>query len=246
MYHMYSFQQKLSLKLILIFCSFLLVTSGCGSKDKTGNESSSKSKGDVKLSQIEKDVIASLSDEGENNFKIQLRDDEQTKSGTEIYKSYGPIPYQVYFVRSQSEWKYKGRDLDVFRHLEVKYYKIDGEWILDKANVFNSWLSNVLNPINEETIDALIKDNTWQSFGHNNAEVESISPVKDFYTMPGIKNGIFYPTEFSSKQVKCMIDIVFTDGQKKKGRYEISIARNGVDDSWNRIISYRKIDENAI
>jgi len=235
--------KDLSFLNIIVICAFTIVLSGCGNKTKTDNTSASQSPGDINSAQIEKDVIASLADEGEDHFEVQFRTDEKTKTGTEIFGTYGPIPYQIYFVRSKSNWKYKGHILDVYRHLEVKYYKINGDWTLDKARVFNSWLDKVQNPINESTITTLIKSNTWQSFGHNNAEIESIALVSDFYNMPGIENGILYPAEFSSKKVNCLVDIVFTDGAKKKGRYEIKFARDAVDQSWDKVISYRRVDE---
>jgi hypothetical protein len=212
-----------------------------------GGGSSQKTDGSVKFKQVEKDAIAVLSDEGETNFKVELRTDEKTKKGTEHYKSHGAIPFETYFVRTQSNWKYKGNTLDVYRHLEVKYYKIDGEWMLDRARVFNSWLDNVDNPIEETTMLALIKKDPWGTFGHQKAKIGSITLVTDFYNgMPGIQNGQFYPTDYSSKQVKCVYDIVFEDKERKKGRYEIKFGRGGVDQPWDRVVSYRKIKEETI
>ncbi len=226
--------------LMLIAATAILLTS-------CGGQSGSSAKGDVNVSEIEKAVLDALASEGETNFEIQFRDDEQTKSGTELYKGFGQVPFQTYFVRSKSNWKYKGETLDVYRHLEVKYYKLNGKWELDKARVFNSWLDNVQNPIEEESMITMIKKDPWGSFGHSKAQIEGITAVKDFYNgLPGVHNGQFYPTDYSSKQVKCVYDIVFNDKGRKKGRYEIKFGRGGVDQPWDRVVSYRRIKEDTI
>jgi|GEM_PF-2804182 len=239
------------MKHVPFFLSVLsvLIFARCGggnNADSNATPQTAKSGGNVTWEQVTKDVINSLKNEGETNFGVVARDDEKTKTGTEHFGSYGLVPYETYFVRSKSDWQYKGATLDVYRHLEVTYHKLSNGWTLDKARVFNSWLDKVADPISEATIQQLVKSNTWQSFGHNNAEVESITLVNDFYTMPGIENGILYPTEFSSKKVNCLVDIVFTDKEKKQGRYEIKCARDGVGQPWDKVISYRRIDEKQI
>ena len=226
---------------------FILLLTACGGGESSNKIKAGKNTGDVKTAKIEEAIWATLSDEGETNFSIEFRNDEKTQTGIEHYKSYGAIPFQTYFVRSKSNWNYKGSTLDVYRHFEVKYYKISGDWTLDKARIFNSWLDKVQNPIKEQTILNLIKKDTWGTFGHSKAIIESITPVKDFYNgMPGIHNGQLYPGEYSSKQVKVVYDIVFEDKGHKKGRYEIKFGRGDVDQPWNRTVSYRRIHEEAL